>query len=47
LGLIPAKARREKVSRCSADGLKRAVGGVHDSDFQQIQGGQQIKISAA
>jgi hypothetical protein len=24
--------------------LKRAVGGVHDSDFQQIQGGQQIGI---
>ena len=32
------------VSRCSAEGLKRAVVGVHDSEFQQIQGGQQIGI---
>jgi REP element-mobilizing transposase RayT len=39
-----AEARREKVSRCSANGLKRAVVGVHDSDFQQIQGGQQMGI---
>jgi hypothetical protein len=39
-----AEARHERISRCSADGLKRAVVGVPDSDFQQIQGGQQIGI---
>jgi hypothetical protein len=31
-------------SLSAADGLKRAVVGVRGSDFQQIQGGQQIKI---
>jgi hypothetical protein len=30
-------------TRCSAEGLKWSVIGVHDSDFQQIQGGQQIE----
>jgi REP element-mobilizing transposase RayT len=40
-----AERRSGKASCCPADGLKRPAVGVHDSDFQQIQGGQQIGIS--
>jgi hypothetical protein len=42
---IPAPAlRHRRLGLAEKDELRRAVFDVHDSDFQQIQGGQQIGI---